>query len=109
MNLHDFFPLVNTAQKGIYLMATGTMVLAAFFGAVIEISRGLIPEGYSPVQTVWSAVLEYFVHHKVPMIMTWAGATIVGATSAYVVLVESIGTCHLVSSSLWGTDRNYSA
>lgn len=40
-------------------MAMVAMVLTAFFWAAIEILGGLIPKGYSPVQTVWS---RYLVH-----------------------------------------------
>jgi drug/metabolite transporter (DMT)-like permease len=59
VRVHNLIALENTTQKGQYLMAMGAMILTAFFWAVIEILGGLIPKGYSPVQTVWS---RYFVH-----------------------------------------------
>jgi drug/metabolite transporter (DMT)-like permease len=59
MRLANLFAPVKSTQKEQYLMAMGAMVLTAFFWAVIEILGGLVPKGYSPVQTVWS---RYFVH-----------------------------------------------
>jgi drug/metabolite transporter (DMT)-like permease len=59
MTVHDYFASVSATKKGQHLMAMGAMVLTAFFWAVVEILGGLIPRGYSPVQTVWS---RYLVH-----------------------------------------------
>jgi drug/metabolite transporter (DMT)-like permease len=59
MTVNRFLAAATVSQKGRHLTAMAAMALAAFFWAAIEHLGGLVPKGYSPVQTVWS---RYLVH-----------------------------------------------
>ncbi len=66
MTFSDFFGLDASYEKRRYLQAMAAMTVAAFFWAVIEHLGGLVPRGYSPVQTVWS---RYLVHMLLMLIL----------------------------------------
>jgi drug/metabolite transporter (DMT)-like permease len=92
---------------GIYLgIGLFGYVCLYFIDKTMEMVPAVLTAPFIFTVPLWSGVLEYFVHHKVPVALTWLGAIIVAAASAYVVVVESFGRRRLVSSSLRGTDRS---
>jgi drug/metabolite transporter (DMT)-like permease len=67
-----------------------------FLDKTMEMAPAALTAPFIFTVPLWSSVLEYFIHHKVPTALSWLGAIIIVAASVYIILVESIGRRHLV-------------